>query len=117
MQRESRSRIDSAHPWWSHSALLRLRVLLLAGVLIVLGVVPSELLTSAPPVCLFKNLFDTPCAGCGMVRALSALLNGDLAGACAYNPGALIVGPLMLAVLIIDLLRLVRHSKDPTLSS
>lgn len=117
MQRESRSRTDSAHLWWSHSALLRLRILLLAGALIVLGVLPFELLTSVPTVCVFRNLFDTPCAGCGMVRALSVLLHGDPAGAWAYNPGALIVGPLMLAVLIIDLLRLVRHSKGPTLSS
>lgn len=117
MQRESRSRTNSAHPWWSHAALLRLRALLLAGVLVVLGVLPSELLTSAPTVCLIKNLFDTPCAGCGMVRALSVLLHGDPVGAWRYNPGALIVGPLMLAVLIIDLLRLVRHSKGHTLSS
>lgn len=35
--------------------------------------------------CVFKVLFGIPCPGCGMTRALFALLRGDLAAAFKYN--------------------------------
>lgn len=39
--------------------------------------------------CLFRLVFGVECFGCGLTRAASALVHGDLAGAVARN--ALIV--------------------------
>ena len=41
---------------------------------------------SAPPFCLVRLVFDRPCPGCGMTRALHALAQGDLARAVAFHP-------------------------------
>jgi hypothetical protein len=38
------------------------------------------------PPCLFHAITGLHCPGCGLTRALHALLNGDLAGAWAMNP-------------------------------
>ena len=36
--------------------------------------------------CPVMALFDIPCPGCGMTRALKCLLRGDIAGSFAMNP-------------------------------
>lgn len=36
--------------------------------------------------CVFLHFFGIPCPGCGMTRALRALLRLDFAAAFAYNP-------------------------------
>ncbi len=46
------------------------------------------------PVCPQALLSGTPCPGCGMTRALLALLSGDLATAHAHNPIAIVVWPI-----------------------
>lgn len=47
------------------------------------------------PVCPSAALFRLPCPGCGMTRALSAMLRGDLAQAYHLHP----VAPLAIPVL------------------
>lgn len=48
--------------------------------------------------CPFALLTGTACPGCGMTRAASALVRGDLAGAFALHPLVLAIGiELMLA--------------------
>jgi len=39
-------------------------------------------------LCPSRRLLGLPCPGCGMTRALAALLRGDLAGAFALHPWA-----------------------------
>ena len=36
--------------------------------------------------CLLKDIFDTPCASCGMSRAFLSLLLGDIKKAFAFHP-------------------------------
>jgi len=43
--------------------------------------------------CLFEAMFDLECPGCGLTRALQALLHGDLAAAWARNPLVFVVFP------------------------
>lgn len=44
--------------------------------------------------CVFRTLTGIPCPGCGMTRALLALLSWDLSGALYYHP-LFFVPPLM----------------------
>lgn len=53
------------------------------------------------PPCMFKALTGFHCIGCGLTRALHALAHGDLAGAFAMNPLAILVLPL-LPLMVLD---------------
>ena len=57
--------------------------LLSASALIASGWLISDLPT---PLCPLHALTSIPCPTCGMTRATTALLHGDLAGALAWNP-------------------------------
>ena len=52
------------------------------------------------PRCNFRALFGIPCVTCGSTRAATALLNGDVATAWAWNPLATVA---MLAIAVFDL--------------
>ena len=52
------------------------------------------------PPCMFRAFTGFYCVGCGLTRALHALVHGDVAGAFGMNPlGVLMLGlvPLMVA--------------------
>jgi hypothetical protein len=38
-----------------------------------------------PSLCTFKNLTGLPCPGCGLVRSVTAIVHGDIAGSLAYH--------------------------------
>ena len=57
--------------------------------------IPTSWLEERRSVCLFRNLFGIRCPGCGMVKAISCILHGDLEKAFHYNKLALIVFPLL----------------------
>ena len=86
-----------------------LRVVLLGGALLLLAMLPADVLARLPSVCLFKNLFDTECAGCGMTRALSSALHLDFASARSHNRLVVVVLPLLIAMLYADVSRLARR--------
>jgi hypothetical protein len=48
------------------------------------------------PVCPTYALFGVYCPGCGALRATHDLTNGDLAGAWAMNPLAVLAAPYLL---------------------
>ena len=47
------------------------------------------------PPCMFHAFTGLYCIGCGLTRALHALVHGDLAGALAMNPLGVLMLPLM----------------------
>ena len=49
-------------------------------------------------ICLFRNLFDTECWGCGMTRALFSLLHGAWTDAWDYNRMVVVVAPLLVYI-------------------
>lgn len=74
------------------SATWRDRLILAApflGVLALLLVSPSD---DGPTFCPFALCTGTACPGCGMTRAASSLLRGDVAGALTLHPLVPLVG-------------------------
>ncbi|PSK86553.1 uncharacterized protein DUF2752 [Murinocardiopsis flavida] len=47
------------------------------------------------PTCPWLMVTGTYCPGCGTMRAVSALTNGDLAGAFAMNPLTMVLLPIL----------------------
>ena len=65
-----------------------------------LGVLGLALLTPSddgPTICPIALCTGTACPGCGMTRAASTLIKGDLAGALDYHP----LIPLILAQVVV----------------
>jgi hypothetical protein len=64
------------------------------------------------PVCPFHALTGLHCPGCGTLRAMHALLHGQISAALAYNPLSTCAVPIMIAAPIWSSVR--RRSKPPT---
>ncbi len=69
--------------------------------LLTLALVPPETLEHGPTLCLFKAILGRDCPGCGMTKAVAALLHGDTTQALARNRFVVVVFPsLVFAVLL-----------------
>lgn len=67
-----------------------------AVLLCMLAVVPESFWESFPAVCLFRNVLGVECLGCGMTRALAALLHGRPAVALELNRGVIFAAAALL---------------------
>jgi len=70
----------------------------LAGCLafpVLFALLPTSFIEGLPDICVFRRFFGFECPGCGMTRALSALLHGDLDAAWGFNRGVLVVFPML----------------------
>ena len=76
--RPDRSRARALLPWLLAGALG------LAGAALLLGLPADPRLALCPS----RALLALPCPGCGMTRALAALLRGDVAGTLRLHPWA-----------------------------
>jgi hypothetical protein len=94
-----RSRIPRSVPFWRAASL--------SATLLGFALVPARWVEMAPPVCVFRNLFGISCPGCGMTRAFSALLHADLSAAMGYNRLVLVVFPILCAVIVRDVAKLI----------
>ncbi len=81
----------------THWPTLLLRTALV-GAIAFLALVPASVLASGPPLCLWTNVFGMECAGCGMTRALSAVLQARPAEAFAHNRLVIVVAPILAVV-------------------
>ena len=78
------------------------RVIAIAGGFAALALTPVAWLEKMPSVCLYWNLLGVHCPGCGMTRAISALLHADLNRALGYNPLVMVVFPALAGILLYD---------------
>jgi len=99
--------------------VLRCKPVLVARLTIVLlfmallAIVPPAAVERGPSFCIFKNLFGFECLGCGLTRAFSELLHGNLARAIRFNPLVIIAFPTVTTILVHDILRLTVRRKPP----
>lgn len=80
-------------------ALLSAAAVTMAAAVVVFRYVDPNAPDSPLPGCLFYAATHLYCIGCGLTRALYALAHGNMPGALAMNPLAvvmIVVGPLML---------------------
>jgi len=83
--------------------LYTVRISVFVFVLVFLSIIPFEIIEDGPAICVFKNLLGIECPGCGMTRAFSCIMHGDLIAAVSYNRLVIIVFPLFCLVLICDI--------------
>jgi hypothetical protein len=74
------------------------------------ALLPTPYIESLPGVCIFRHFFGFECPGCGMTRALSALVHGDLAAALRFNRSVLVVFPLLCYVVTAGIWKEVKNS-------
>src|ERR1700736_3399736 len=89
MRRASRFAIDS-------HLVLRCLGAISVLTLIVLAAIPLEIFQGVATFCPFKRYLGVECFGCGMTRALCALLHGHGQLALQYNRGVLVTFPMLI---------------------
>jgi hypothetical protein len=62
-----------------------LALLLFAGALLAVGLVPVDGWEALPDVCLFHRLTALPCPTCGLTRSWAALLRGQLGTSLRFH--------------------------------
>lgn len=65
-----------------------------------LAIAPVRWVQAGPSLCLVKSLTGRECLACGMTRALSCLLHGDLGAALTYHPASVAVLPLIVLFVV-----------------
>jgi hypothetical protein len=64
---------------------------------------PADYFDSGDTLCIYKNLFDFDCPGCGLTRGIMHLMHLDFKTAWRFSPLSFLVAPL-LAMLWLHLL-------------
>lgn len=106
----------------------RIRVFNLTSILLILTLIPTKVIESTGIKCVFKHFIlplifngDCPadgifancnCPACGMTRAMSKLLHGDVNGAWQLNKLVFLVLIVMVVLIIINL-RKVYNKRKP----
>ena len=78
----------------SLSKIIKLLILVLIPV--VLYAIPLENICNGNTICIFTNLFDMECWGCGITRAIFSALHLRFHEAWYYNSLFVVVLPLLL---------------------
>ncbi len=73
----------------------RVRLAACISLPVLFALLPTAFIESLPDICIFHHLFDVECPGCGMTRAISSILHGDLDAAIRFNRSVLVVFPLL----------------------
>jgi hypothetical protein len=94
-------------------------------IIVLLALIPFEWLTFSPAKCVFKNILlpflyqgncpteglfaNCECPACGLTRGMSHLLDGNIDKALSYNPLSIPVFCIMVAVLALNVYRIIRR--------
>ncbi|MBS0619301.1 MAG: DUF2752 domain-containing protein [Spirochaetes bacterium] len=65
------------------------------GVPIAMFVIPLDFFEHGRSLCIFKNLFDWDCPGCGLTRAIACIFHGEFQRAFAFNRMVVFIFPLL----------------------
>jgi len=76
-----------------------------------LALIGPDRLGRGPQMCLISVIIRRPCPGCGMTRAASALLRGDVHRAIRTNPRIILVALIGGAIILNDARRLAQRSR------
>ncbi|MBU0472102.1 MAG: DUF2752 domain-containing protein [Nanoarchaeota archaeon] len=101
------------------------RVFNLTSILLILRVIPTSGLSYSPFKCIFKHFLlpliyrgncpttglfaNCECPACGLTRAMSRLIHGDLTGALAFNKLVILVFIVMITLIIINAIKIIKE--------
>lgn len=68
-------------------------------------VVDQDWVNDGPTLCLHKRFTGKDCMGCGLTRAMVALLHGHMGEAFTLNRGIVVAAPVLGALWLRELLR------------
>jgi hypothetical protein len=86
-----------------------LRLLALGVVLTGFCVLPPEIISRGPDLCLWRHLLHlAACPACGSTRALAAFFHGRFGDALAYNRNVLVTAPLLIGLAAKDAFSVLR---------
>lgn len=77
-----------------------------------LFLIPADRIYGGDTLCLYTHLLGRSCWGCGITRAIYAVLHLEFGVAWGYNRGVLVVGPLLAYLWAKELYRLILESKN-----
>ncbi len=99
----------------------------LTSILVILAVVPTKYLVYSPVKCIFRNVIlplifrgscpltgffaGCQCPACGMTRAMSRLLHGDVIGAWYFNRGVFLVLVVMIILIGVNVVKIIQKRK------
>lgn len=66
----------------------------------ILFIIPTSFFEQGHSICLFKTILGRECWGCGMTRAFSCVVHGNLHKALGYNKLVIIVFPLIVCLCV-----------------
>lgn len=92
----------------------RARVLNLVSILALLASLPTDRLRYLPVRSLFESVFHVRPYSSGIMRALSRLLHGDLAGALEFNKLVVLVFFIMVAIILSEAVTWYRRRHRPS---
>lgn len=82
------------------SSKARLMAYVALGLLLIvpllLAALPTTWVEQGPVICPYRRFLQLECPGCGMTRALVALMHGDFEAALIWNKGVIVVAPLLI---------------------
>lgn len=84
-------------------------IFLIVGIVLIVKYDPEKVKIFPP--CVFYSATGLYCPGCGMTRAMHALLNGELLKAVNFNPLFFLFLPLFLYMVIVQIKSLIKTGK------
>ena len=86
------------------------RILVLVMALAFFVLMPPEMVSHGPNLCLWRHLFHiSACPGCGTVRALAAFFHGHVLDALRFNLNVVVTAPVLLVLFASDFMRFFRR--------
>ena len=102
----------------------RAKVVNLSSILLFLTIIPTKVIENGHSICIFKNfIFPTlfgegcsfiggcDCPACGMTRSISNILHGNIKRAWSFNKLAFIALTIMVALIIINAIKLIKGKR------
>ena len=78
---------------------------------IVLIILPPNFFDNGQTTCLSVLLFDKPCLGCGMTRAIQHLIHLDFTSAYNFNKISFLVFPILIFFWIKEFLKILKKKE------
>lgn len=88
----------------------------LAGLPLVLILLPKTYFDHGRVKCVSVMLFDKECIGCGITRAIQRLIHFDFAGAAQFNKLSFVVLPLLILLWWMEVRKTYRKINQPEIN-